>query len=78
MKTLYDRVTLPTRVIVHRAELTASELAAIVQKGEYAPAEGATCEVEAGGQILARGRMVRRRGEWFFKVLATAETEEKK
>jgi hypothetical protein len=77
MKTLFDRVTLPTRIIVHRAELTAAELAVIVQGGEYAPAEGATCEMEAGGQILARGRMVRRRGEWFFKVLATAEKEEK-
>ena len=75
MKTLFDRVTLPTRLIVHRAELTAADLAAIVQRGEYAPVEGAVCELEAGGQILARGRMVRRRGEWFFKVLATAEKE---
>ncbi len=77
MKTLFDRVTLPTRVIVHREELTAAELAAIVQRGEYAPAEGATCEMEAGGQVLARGRMAKRRGEWFFKVVATAEKEER-
>lgn len=76
MKTILDRLTLPTRVIVNRSELSASGLAGIVQEGEYSPVEGDTCELEAGGQVLARGRIVRRRGRWFFKVLAAGEKEE--
>ena len=70
-----DRVTLPTRIIVHRSRQSATALAGIVQKGELAPADGRACELESGGQVLARGRIVRRRGQWFFKVTETAETE---
>jgi hypothetical protein len=75
MKTILDRVTLPTRIIVNRAEQSATGLAGIVQKGEYCPAAGDTCEMEAGGQVLARGRIVRRRGGFFFKVIEVASKE---
>lgn len=72
-KSLLDRILLPTRIIVNRIELTTAALADVVQKGELAPAGGDTCELEAGGQVLARGKIVRRRGKYFFKVLETAE-----
>ena len=68
-KSMFDRVSLPTRIIVNRIELSATALADIVQKGELAPAGGDTCELEAGGQVLARGKIVKRRGSYFFKVL---------
>jgi hypothetical protein len=68
-KSMFDRITLPTRIIVNRIELSATALADIVQKGELAPAGGDTCELEAGGQVLARGKIVKRRGSYFFKVL---------
>jgi len=76
MKTLLDRLTLPPRVIVHRAQMSAAALARVVQEGEYSPGDGETCELAAGGQILARGRIVRRRGRWYFVVQVTAEKEE--
>jgi hypothetical protein len=76
-KGILDRVKLPTRVIVHRSAMSAATLAAVVQKGELAPGDGRACELEAGGQVLARGRIVRRRGEWYFKVTETAEAEER-
>jgi flagellar motor switch/type III secretory pathway protein FliN len=76
-KGLLDRIQLPTRIVVHRTELTTAALAAIVQKGELAPADGGTCELEAGGQVLARGKIVRKRGRYFFKVLETAKEGEK-
>jgi hypothetical protein len=72
-KGLLDRIQLPTRIVVHRAELTTAVLAVVVQKGELAPADGDTCELEAGGQVLARGKIVRKRGRYFFKVLETAK-----
>jgi hypothetical protein len=72
---LFDRLRLPTRIIVNRSALTAAGLAEAIQKGEYAPDGGETCELAAGGQVLARGRIVRRRGRYFFKVLETAKEE---
>jgi hypothetical protein len=75
MKTILDRITLPTRIVVNRAEQSASGLAVIVQEGAYCPAAGDTCEMESGGQVLARGRIVRRRGGFFFKVIEVAGKE---
>jgi hypothetical protein len=76
-RSLYDRITLPTRIIVNRSALTPAALSDAVRMGEYAPPRGDTCELEAGGQVLARGRIVRRGGEYYFKVRETAEEETK-
>jgi hypothetical protein len=72
-KTILDRITIPTRIIVDRIELTAAALAEALSRGELLTGGGATCELEAGGQILARGKIVKRRGGFFFKVRETAE-----
>jgi hypothetical protein len=77
MKNLFDRITLPTRIIVNRRELSAQAFGEIVQKGALEPAGDDTCELEAGGQVLARGRIVKRRGRYYFKVLETAGEEKK-
>jgi len=70
-----DRISVPTRIIVHRSELSTAALGEIIQKGEYVPSGGDVCELEAGGQVIARGRIVRRRGESCFKVMETAKGE---
>jgi hypothetical protein len=70
---ILDRVTLPTRIIVKRMELTAAALAQVLQSGELSPADGGVCELEAGGQVLARGRIVKRGGKFWFKVTEAAE-----
>jgi flagellar motor switch/type III secretory pathway protein FliN len=73
---LLDRVTIPTRVVVHRARMTSAALAQVARTGSYAPpgtAGESVCELEAGGQVVARGRIVRRRGGFFFKVLEIGE-----
>lgn len=72
-KQVLERIRIPARVIVHRAELTPGALADIVRAGSLAAARGAVCELEAGGKVIARGRIVRRRGEFFFKVRETAK-----
>ncbi len=53
------RVTLPTKIIVHELKLSYAA---------FAPSNGKVCELEVGGRRIARGRIVRRRGEYFFKV----------
>lgn len=70
-----DRIPVATRVIVHRSEISTATLGEIIQKGEFLPSEGAVCELEAGGKVIARGKIVRRRGESCFKVLETAKEE---
>ena len=72
---LAGRIALPTRIVVRRVELGTDALAEIMQKGEFAPAGGDTCELEAGGQVLARGKIVKRRGEIFFKVVEIGKEE---
>ena len=72
-ESILERVVLPTRIIVARTTLSTAALSAIIQKGELAPASGETCELEAGGQVLARGKIVKRRGEYYFKVRETGE-----
>ncbi len=74
-ESILERISLPTRIIVQRTTLSTAALSAIVQKEELAPVGGETCELEAGGQVLARGKIVKRRGEHYFKVLETEEEE---
>jgi hypothetical protein len=74
-ETLFDRIRLPARVIVNRFELSATDLSGIIDRGELSPRGGDVCELECGGQVLARGRIVRRRGRFIFKVLETAQEE---
>jgi len=71
--TILDRIKLPTRAIVQRVPLTPSALGALARDGALAAEGGTTCELESGGQIIARGRIVRRRGEYFFKVQEIGE-----
>lgn len=70
-----ERIRIPTQIIVHRLELTPAALADIVRAGTLRPADGDVCELEAGGKIVARGTIVRRRGAYFFKVRETAKEE---
>jgi hypothetical protein len=67
------RVKLPTRVVIHRSTMSPSRLGELRSRGEYGPipADQRVCELEVGGQILARGRIVRRGRRRYFKVLET-------
>jgi hypothetical protein len=68
---LAGRIKLPTRVVVQRTQLSPGELMQIRESGRYGPIpkKQEICELEAGGRVLARGKIVRRRSEYYFKVL---------
>ncbi len=66
-----ERVSIPTVLILERRRLSAAELEAARAAGTYVPSLGLTCELEAGGQVVARGKIVRRGGKSFFKVTET-------
>ena len=65
----FGRLALPSRAVVHRCRLDADALAAAASKGCFVPGPGETCELEVGGQVVARGRIIRKGGRRFFKVI---------
>jgi hypothetical protein len=69
----FGRLSLPSRVVVRRCTLDQGQLAAMAARGEFVSGEGETCELEVGGQVVARGRMVRKGGRHFFKVTETSQ-----
>jgi hypothetical protein len=70
---LAERIKVPTRVVVHRSTIGPGRLARILKDLSFSPEGGETCELESGGKILARGKIVRKGGKAFFKVLETEE-----
>jgi hypothetical protein len=63
------RVALPTNIVVRRLTLNPEAVESIAESGTFTPSGGEACELEVGGQCIARGRIVRRRGRSYFKVL---------
>ena len=68
----FGRLALSSRVVIHRCTLDAGALAAVAARGEFVQGPGETCELEVGGQVVARGRIVRKGGRHFFKVIETS------
>ena len=62
------RVSLPTTVILNRLTLNPADVGRMIEQGDPVPGGGRTCDLEIGGQCVARGRIVHRRGELWFKV----------
>jgi hypothetical protein len=64
-----ERLALPSRVVAQELELSPEAVEAMMASGRLEPGEeGRACELEVGGQRVARGRIVRRWGEYYFKV----------
>ena len=75
-----EKVKLDTRIVLHRTGLSPEDMAVIRQSKEYGPIprEQEVCELEVGGQVIARGRIIRKKGAWYFKVRETAEKARKR
>jgi len=68
-----SEVSLPTKVILHRLCLSPGAIEGMAERGSFTPDGGEVCELEVGGQCVARGRIVRRMGKSWFKVLEMDE-----
>jgi hypothetical protein len=62
------RVLLPAHIIVHQQKLSYLAAKGIMESTVYVPSNGKACELEVGGRRIARGRIVRRWGGYYFKV----------
>ncbi len=73
-----ERVKLAGRVIVQRTLLSPQDLLSIREKQSYGPVpkQEEICELEVGSHVIARGKIVRKRGDFYFKVMEIREKEE--
>jgi hypothetical protein len=62
------RVSLPAHIIVHQQKLSYMAAKGIIESSVFEPSDGKVCDLEVGGRRIARGRIVRRWGGFFFKV----------
>ena len=66
---LAKRVKLKGRVILERMMMSPADIAEIrAQKRYVIPKKKAVCELEVGGQVIATGKIVKKHGEYYFKV----------
>jgi hypothetical protein len=72
-----EKIKLKGRVIVNRAKLSAGDLAKIYEEKQYSPSQrDETCELEFGSQVLAKGKIVKKRNEFYFKVNSISNKQE--
>ena len=74
-----EAVELPSAIVIRRLKLSPDAISGIAESGIFgpeggeAPGSGVACELEVGGQCLARGKIIRKRGMSFFKVMEIDE-----
>jgi hypothetical protein len=68
-------VSLLSAVIAHRQKLNPADIGRIMEAKSFSPSGEDVCELEVGGRLVARGKMIRRRGKMYFKVTETAKGE---
>ncbi len=73
-----EKIKLKGRVIVNKSKLSAGDLAKIYEEKQYIPAQKKEdiCELEFGGQLLASGKIVKRRSGYYFKVKSIINKKE--
>ncbi len=66
-----ERIKLSPQIVIHRTKLSANDLVQIKNNGNYGPIEKKEkiCELEIDKKIFALGKIVKKSGEYFFKVL---------
>jgi hypothetical protein len=63
-----ERVSLPAHIVVRELTLSSSAVKRMMESGSFTPLGGHVCDLELGGRCVASGRIVRRRGNYFFKT----------
>jgi hypothetical protein len=74
-----DIVKLPVTIVVQETKLSPNDLVEIEQSGVYGPVnkKELVCKLEVGGQTLANGKIIKKGGEYFFKIIELIYREEK-
>ena len=72
-----DRIRVRTRLIIYEGTCSQRDLSRIAADGKYGPLAdpGVGCKLECGGQIIAAGNLVRKKGRILFKILETEKED---
>jgi len=64
------KIKLPGKAIIHRTQMSASDIHEYAKGNSIGPIpkNKEICELEIGGEFIASGKIVVKRGEYFFKV----------
>lgn len=63
------RVKLKSSIILHRTRVSPADIVNIRNDKTYEiPPKEAVCELEVGGKVVAKGKIVKKKGESYFKV----------
>ncbi len=64
------KTRLPAVVVLNRYQASPAELLGVKEHGVYGPVriDQSECMLETGGQTIASGKIVKRRGRMYFKV----------
>ena len=65
------KINLPGEIIIHRAAYSPVEIAALKKKGVYGPipAGELVCDLAVNGEVIGRGKIVKKAGDYYFKVI---------
>ena len=65
-----ENIKLDSRIIINRTNLTPLDIFNIKQEKEFLTIrkDSEICELEVGGQVLATGKIISKKGKYFFKV----------
>ncbi len=68
---LAEKIKLPSAVVVVRTGMSPRDVAAVRKAGGYGPVPPGEelCELHVGGQCVAFGKIVRRKGVSYFKTI---------
>ena len=69
-----SRIEFPGRVIIRRGEMNLAGFRGMVARGEVSVAGRPLCELEVGGQVIAKGRIEEHDGDYYF--VAREESDE--
>ncbi len=71
---LARKIRLEASVVVSRTEMSPRDVVGVRRAGSYGPVPAGeeTCELHVGGQCVALGKIVRRKGAWYFRTIRLA------
>ena len=65
------RVKVRPKIVIHRNQLSPDDLVSIKKTQTYPeiPKKEEVCELEIDGKVLGRGRIIKKGGEYYFKLI---------
>ena len=67
-----DKIMIRPSLILDRKELSPSELVEIQNKGSLSQTKSSIFELDAQGLTIARGKLIKKRGKYYFKIIEMA------